>query len=194
MCTKEEIEKLAYYIWEKEGKPQGKALQNYLLAEQILLNLETTQLARDVTDVKNLLRASEKTARYHFQFSFAVAFLAIGATLSLLNPPIDIAGIKSSVWGGILSLVSLILIVLSDVLFKPEAFNIRRVKVATWVMLAGVIMIPTGSLIIHVNFNLFASILQLGGILVFIVGLYLAIFSKQKLVIKEDANSPNQHV
>jgi len=186
VCTKKETEKLAYFIWEKEGQPKGNAMQNYLLAEQILLRYETTQLVKDITDIKDILRRNEKTAWYHFLLSFAVAALAIGATLSFLNPPIDIAGIKSTIWGGILSLASLILIVLSDVMFHPETFHIGRVRIATWVMLVGVIMIPIGSLIVHVNLNLLAGVLQLGGILVFIVGFYFAIFSKRKLITKNE--------
>jgi hypothetical protein len=31
-----EIEKLAYHLWEKEGRPPGRALTNWLKAERLL--------------------------------------------------------------------------------------------------------------------------------------------------------------
>lgn len=36
MPTKQDIERLAYEIWEREGRPEGKALDNYLEAERAL--------------------------------------------------------------------------------------------------------------------------------------------------------------
>jgi hypothetical protein len=36
MATEEEIKKLAYKIWEDEGKPEGKDIEHYLRAAKIL--------------------------------------------------------------------------------------------------------------------------------------------------------------
>lgn len=40
MPTKEEIEKLAYRLWEEEGMPEGRAVAHYLEAERLLLERE----------------------------------------------------------------------------------------------------------------------------------------------------------
>ncbi len=40
MPTKEEIEKLAYYLWEQEGRPAGRDVANYYEAERILRERE----------------------------------------------------------------------------------------------------------------------------------------------------------
>ncbi len=41
MVTEEEIKKLAYYIWEAEGCPEGKHLEHYFCARQMLEEQET---------------------------------------------------------------------------------------------------------------------------------------------------------
>jgi hypothetical protein len=36
MVTEQQIKELAYAIWEKEDRPEGKALEHYFLAKQML--------------------------------------------------------------------------------------------------------------------------------------------------------------
>jgi hypothetical protein len=36
MATEEQIKELAYFLWEKEGQPEGKHLEHYSRAKQIL--------------------------------------------------------------------------------------------------------------------------------------------------------------
>ncbi len=36
MSTEEEIKKLAYSIWEKEGRPQGRDVEHYFKAQKII--------------------------------------------------------------------------------------------------------------------------------------------------------------
>lgn len=36
MATEEQIKERAYYIWEQEGQPEGKDLEHYLRAKQML--------------------------------------------------------------------------------------------------------------------------------------------------------------
>lgn len=43
MPTEEQIKELAYAIWEQEGRPEGKAMQHYLAAKQILEEREAAQ-------------------------------------------------------------------------------------------------------------------------------------------------------
>ena len=43
--TKEEIEKLAYQLWEKDGRPQGLALKHYYEAERIIRERQLAQTA-----------------------------------------------------------------------------------------------------------------------------------------------------
>jgi hypothetical protein len=43
MPAEEQIKELAHTIWEKEGKPEGKALDHYLRAKEILENQEKAQ-------------------------------------------------------------------------------------------------------------------------------------------------------
>ena len=41
MTGKQEIEKLAYQLWEQEGKPEGRALHHYFTAERMLHQQQT---------------------------------------------------------------------------------------------------------------------------------------------------------
>lgn len=43
MATEEQIRQLAYAIWEKEGRPEGKDLEHYYRAQQILEEQEALQ-------------------------------------------------------------------------------------------------------------------------------------------------------
>ena len=43
MATEEQIRELAYFIWEKEGRPEGKHLEHYSRARQILQDKEVIQ-------------------------------------------------------------------------------------------------------------------------------------------------------
>jgi len=43
MATEEQIKKLAYLIWENEGHPEGKHMEHYMRAKQILEEKETLQ-------------------------------------------------------------------------------------------------------------------------------------------------------
>jgi hypothetical protein len=40
MATEEKIRKLAYSIWEQEGRPEGKAVEHYLRAKKIIEQTE----------------------------------------------------------------------------------------------------------------------------------------------------------
>lgn len=44
MPTREDIEKLAYYLWEKEGKPEGRDQYYYYEAERQLKERESLEL------------------------------------------------------------------------------------------------------------------------------------------------------
>jgi len=46
MATEEQIKELANTMWEQEGRPEGKDLEHYFRAKQILEEQEATQ-ARD---------------------------------------------------------------------------------------------------------------------------------------------------
>lgn len=43
MATEEKIRDLAYTIWEQEGRPQGKHVEHYFRAKQILEEQEAVQ-------------------------------------------------------------------------------------------------------------------------------------------------------
>jgi hypothetical protein len=43
MATEEQVKELAYFIWEKEGRPDGKHLEHYSRARQILEEQEALQ-------------------------------------------------------------------------------------------------------------------------------------------------------
>ena len=43
MATEEQIRQLAYFIWEQEGCPEGKRLEHYYRAKQILEEQEALQ-------------------------------------------------------------------------------------------------------------------------------------------------------
>jgi len=51
MPTEEEIRKLAYSIWEEEGRPDGKDVEHYMRAKAILEHKEkdTAQYAPQLT-------------------------------------------------------------------------------------------------------------------------------------------------
>jgi hypothetical protein len=44
MATEKQIEKLAYSIWEQEGRPEGKHEEHYFRAKQILEQQEATRV------------------------------------------------------------------------------------------------------------------------------------------------------
>ena len=44
MPTEEQIKELAYAIWEKEGRPEGKDAEHYFRAKQILEQQETSNV------------------------------------------------------------------------------------------------------------------------------------------------------
>ncbi len=44
MATEEQIRQLAYSIWKKEGCPEGKDLEHYYRAKQILEEQEALQV------------------------------------------------------------------------------------------------------------------------------------------------------
>ena len=44
MVTEEQIRERAYLIWEQEGRPEGKALEHYLRAKQILEDKEAARV------------------------------------------------------------------------------------------------------------------------------------------------------
>ena len=41
MATEEQIRELAYAIWEQEGRPEGKHVEHYFRAKQILEERES---------------------------------------------------------------------------------------------------------------------------------------------------------
>ncbi len=44
MFTEEDIKKLAFTIWEEEGRPDGKDVEHYLRAKKILEEREANQI------------------------------------------------------------------------------------------------------------------------------------------------------
>ena len=44
MVTEQQIKELAYAIWEKEGRPEGKDLEHYFRARQILEERQASSL------------------------------------------------------------------------------------------------------------------------------------------------------
>ena len=44
MATEEQIKELAYAIWEKDGRPEGKHVDHYFRAKQILEEQEASRL------------------------------------------------------------------------------------------------------------------------------------------------------
>jgi hypothetical protein len=44
MATEEQIKNLAYAIWEQEGRPEGKHLEHYFRAKQILEEQEAAHV------------------------------------------------------------------------------------------------------------------------------------------------------
>ena len=44
MATEEQIKDLAHAIWEEEGRPEGKALEHYFRAKQILEEKESANV------------------------------------------------------------------------------------------------------------------------------------------------------
>lgn len=45
MATEQQVRELAYAIWEKEGRPQGKDVEHYFRARQILEHQEATAVS-----------------------------------------------------------------------------------------------------------------------------------------------------
>lgn len=175
MATEKEIRQLAHVIWEREGCPAGKADEHWYRAKQFLENQEVAEAAGEPS-LANLSKQSE----YHFRFAFAVAMMAIGTTLVLLTPPVIISGLSSVVIGGILSLLSLVLIIESTVEREPRKFQARRIKWAVRAMLVGIGIIPVVALVNYYKPGTFPSFLQLVGVAVFILGIYVARFSFSK--------------
>ncbi|MBI2846316.1 MAG: DUF2934 domain-containing protein [Chloroflexi bacterium] len=46
MNKEEETKKVAYFIWENEGRPRGKDVEHYFKAEHIIAEREATQIAQ----------------------------------------------------------------------------------------------------------------------------------------------------
>ena len=44
MATEQQIKELAYAIWEEEGRPEGKDVEHYFRAKQILEERQTSSL------------------------------------------------------------------------------------------------------------------------------------------------------
>jgi len=44
MVTEEQIKKLAHEIWEKEGRPEGKHMEHYIRAKQIMEEKEASRV------------------------------------------------------------------------------------------------------------------------------------------------------
>jgi hypothetical protein len=44
MATEEQIKELAYAIWEQEGRPEGKHVEHYFRAKQILEEQQETRV------------------------------------------------------------------------------------------------------------------------------------------------------
>ncbi len=171
MATEEQIKELAHFIWEKEGRPEGRAEHHYSLAKQILEMQERTQ-KEDIISIKNMWEESNKTARYYFRFNIAIALLAIATVFSYLKPSvIIIAGVKSEIVGAALTLLTIVCIIAATVEYKPYKYHLTRTYIALGIMIVGTVLIPVGFAI-----NQF----QWVGWVVFLVGLYMVTFSKSK--------------
>ena len=44
MVTEEDVKKLAYAIWEQEGRPEGKDVEHYYHARQVLENQDAARV------------------------------------------------------------------------------------------------------------------------------------------------------
>ena len=181
MATEEQIRGLAYLIWDREGKPEGRAQEHYFRAKQFLEYKELLSAAGepDLASIKGMMQTSDRTAWYIFYLSFAFAGMAVGVSLSLLNPPLAIGGINSTSWGTILSLMSLIVVVVAGVRHEPGHFHLRLSRVAFWIMLGGTLLLAVGSILATLKAGAVAVVLQLGSLLIFGVGLLLSNMAKK---------------
>jgi hypothetical protein len=176
MATEEKIRQLAHAIWERERCPAGKADEHWYRAKQFLENQEVAEAAGEPS-----LASLSKQSEYHFHFAFAVAMMAIGVTLVFLAPPvIIISGLSSTIIGGIISLLSWVLIFEAGVELEPDRFNLCRIRWSLGIMLVGILIIPAVALVNYCRPGTFPSFLQAVGVGVFILGIYVALFSFSK--------------
>jgi len=187
MAKEEEIRHLAHAIWEKEECPEGRADEHWRRAKQFLENQEVAEAAGAPS-----LASLSKQSEYHFNFSFAVAMMAIGTALVFLSPPVTILGLSSIVMGGILSLLSLVLIIASAVALDLSKFHARQIKWGFGVMLVGIIVIPVVALFNYYRPGTFPSVLQSVGLVAFVLGLYIAIFSQKRHVFSKKTSTRGQ--
>jgi hypothetical protein len=189
LATKEEISLLAYALWEREGYPEGKADEHWFKAKQFLENQEVLEAARipsqatvldHLVAIQRMENTTERDSQYYFRFSFAVAMMAIATSLEFLTPPIIISGLNSIIIGGVLSLLSLVLIFMSGMERDPGRFHPGRVRWAFWGMIIGIVIIPTTALINYYRPNTIPLVMELVGIVIFIMGMFLAIFSRRR--------------
>ena len=192
MATKEEIRQLAYAIWEKEGCPRGRADEHWYRAKHFLENQEVaeaagvpslTSLSNQLIDIGRAIQRANRTSDYYYHRTFAVAMIAIGITLAFVAPPvIIILGLKSNILGGIIGLLGWVVITASDMEHEPGRFPPRRIRGSLWIMLAGIVMILVGALLNYHETSIPLFILQVSGLGVFALGIWVAIFSRRRQV------------
>lgn len=183
MATEEEIRHLAHVIWEREGCPKDRADEHYWdKAKQFLENQEVAEAAGvpSLASLSNQLVDIHRTSEYYFRFTFAVAMMAIGTTLTFLTPPIIISGVSSVIIGSILVLLCLALIIWSGVEREPGKFHIHGIRWSLWIMLIGIFIIPVVALVNYYRPCTLPPVLQLVGLGAFVLGIYVAVLSRRR--------------
>lgn len=177
MATEKETERLAHAIWEKEGCPEDRAEEHWYRAKKFLENQEVAEAA-GVPSLASLSKESE----YHFNFSFAVAMIAIGMALVFLSPPVIISGLNSVVIGGILSILSFAIIIKARANLEPSEFYVGRIMWGISVIVASVVIIIVAALSNYYRPGTLPTWIQWIGPIAFVVGFYIAIFSRRRKV------------
>ena len=190
MATEEEIGQLAHAIWEKEGCLKERADEYWNRAKQFLENQEVAEaagvpslasLSNQLVDIRREVQRANRTSDYYFRFSFAVAMMAIGITLAFLAPSVSIIlGLNTTILGGVIGLLSWVVITASDVEREPGRFHPRRIRRSLWIMLVGILMILIGAILNYREPSIFLSFLQVSGLGVFAIGIWVAVFSRRR--------------
>jgi Protein of unknown function (DUF2934) len=63
MITEQIIKELAYVIWEEEGRPEGKDLEHYFRAKQILEDQQPSSLIESTASSMSNLSRQSRTPR-----------------------------------------------------------------------------------------------------------------------------------
>jgi len=181
---------LAHAIWEKEGCLKERTDDYWNRAKQFLENQEVTEaagvpnlasLSNQLVDIRREVQRATRTSDYYFRFSFAVAMMAIGITLAFLAPSVSIIlGLNTTILGGIIGLLSWVVITVSEVEHEPGRFHPRRIRRSLWIMLVAIVMILVGAILNYREPSIFLLFLQVSGLGVFAIGIWVAVFSRRR--------------